>query len=697
MDPDFKLVTWSGDEGASISRIHLARPSAQGDTDDGAMWGGAGTARVSTSNRGGVAIVSDGVNTASLFPSGSFEYGAQERLKLFPGTTHLFSVDASLDELLPTGGVSGLARRISVDVTMPEGTMWGYGTSGVLTNETGAKQRLTCVVSIPEEATDAQVRLMHGHMYGRIRFDNFLHLELPNGFYPRQADMTEWFSALSSAKTSPAQVLVMGDSISEGLRLDRAEDRWQSRAQATLRAISGAKRGAAWPFIPGYYNAMLDESTRYHPLKTEGNITKSSVIGMSSRAATLVDSTAALTYTFTGTSCLMHFENQGATGTARIAIDGVSTTTDIENLHEGVWRSGPLRDGEHVVRVERVSGTVTVGGCTTYNSDEDHGVRIIDGARSGMASVHIANDATRAEAYQRYMRVTGPYHLVIIALGTNDYSAEPAASGTNMQAIINIVREVHQGPIVLLGTAMGKGRDPERWAAFEAAWKAVADANSSVTYASVRTGMADADADGRLYHDALHPNADGHAVMSGVVSSLIGLQAPGMFDSYFSGSTRPNDGLTHEWVGNINASTSLERSPDLLGMTAPSYPYWPVELSYSSNEETYVLDVTGDAKSWPSWTIRRPGRDVRIVNQTTGEQIQINGNISEEITIITVPQQQDMTTETKKDGEVWEQVSADTVLFPLAPGPNVIAMSIVNGDARSQISATYRETFKAGH
>lgn len=697
MDPDFKMVTWSDDEGASISRLHLARPTAQGDSDDGAMWGGMGTARVSASNRGGVAIVSDGVNTASLFPSGSFDHGAQERLRLFPGTTHLFSVDASLDEPLPMGGVSGLARRISVDVTTTEGTLWGYGTSGVLPNEAGAKQRLTCVVSIPEDATDAQVRLIHGHMFGRIRFDNFLHLELPNGVYPKQSTMGEWFASLKSAGSEPAQVMVIGDSISEGLRIERAEDRWQSRTQATLRAVTGARLGAVWPFIPGYYNSMLDESERYHPLTTEGNVTKSSVIGMSSRAATLEDETAALTYTFTGTSFLVHFENQGTAGTARIVVDGVPVTVDIAGLTEGVWRSGPIGVGEHVVRIEYVSGKVIVGGCTTYDGDETHGVRIIDGARSGMASVHIANDATRAEAYQRHMRVTGPYQLVIIALGTNDYGGEPADSGTNMQAIINIIRQEHQGPIVLLGTAMGKGRDPVKWADFEAAWKQVADANSGVEFASVRAGMADADADGRLYHDALHPNADGHAVMSGVVSALIGFQTPGVFDSYFSGATRPDDGKTYEWVGDVNASTSLERSPDLVGASGPSYPYWPVELSYSSSEETFVLDVTGDAKSWPTWVVRPPGRDALVVNQTTGERIDIRGEIDEEITIVTVPQQQDMITDTKRDGQTWLKATSNTVLFPLSPGPNVVAMSIVNGDARSQISATYRETFKAGH
>lgn len=696
VDPDFKLVGWSGDEGASVSQLRLARPTAQGDPDDGAAWGGMGSARISTSNRGGIAVVSDGVNTASVFPSGAFADGAQERLKLFPGTTHLFSVDTSLDETLPAGDTSGLARRISVDVQAAEGTSWGYAQSAPLPNEAGASERLTVLASIPADATDAQVRLMHGHTSGRIRFDNFLHLQLPNAQYPSYADLGSWFAALSGANEQQAQMMLIGDSISEGLRLERAEDRWQSRTQATLRAVTGARRGAAFPFIPGYFNTGFDEGERYHPLATEGNVTRSSIRGMSARTLLLDDVDAAVTFKFVGTSAILHFENGGEDGVARVIVNGKPEIVVIQSLEDGVLPFENLMGGGHRIRVEKVSGTVAVGGVTTYDRDETRGLRIIDGARSGMATSHIF-DPTRAEAYQRYMRVTGPYQLVVVALGTNDYTGEPVDSGSNMSQIIDVIRAVHSGTILILGCALGRGRDPEVWEQFESAWRAAADSHPDVVFASVREGMPDGAVDSRLYADSLHPNSDGHAVMSGVVSSIIGLQAPGVFDSFFSGATRPDNGKACEWVGAVNASTSLERSPDLLGMGAPSYPYWPVELSYSSNEETFVLDVTGDAKSWPTWVISPPGKDVLVVNQTTGERIDIRGGIDEEITIVTTPQQQDMITETKRDGQTWLKATSDTVLFPLAPGPNVVAISIVNGDARSQISATYRETFKAGH
>ena len=221
--------------------------------------------------------------------------------------------------------------------------------------------------------------------------------------------------------------MLLGDSISEGLRIPRLEDRYQSRTQATLRAVSGAKSGAAWPFIPGYYNSSnFETDSRNFPLEIEGNVAKSTVVGMSARATRLVDSTAALTFTFYGTSALLHFENGGENGIARVTVNGTPSLVQIENLAEGVHRIDSLGTGEHRIRVERSEGTVFVGGLTTYNDDEDCGVRIVDGARSGMATAQIADRSTpRAEAYQRYMRVTGPYQLAVIALGTNDSAGSP--------------------------------------------------------------------------------------------------------------------------------------------------------------------------------------------------------------------------------------------------------------------------------
>jgi hypothetical protein len=162
--------------------------------------------------------------------------------------------------------------------------------------------------------------------------------------------------------------------------------------------------------------------------------------------------------------------------------------------------------------------------------------------------------------------------------------------------------------------------------------------------------------------------------------------------SYFDGDT-PSDGVhAYQWTGTQHASPSVQ-----VPAASVRAPFFPVVLASSTVEGAFVLDVQGDAEAWPAWEITGPGEDLLIENVTTGDRIFVSGEFKEKVTIVTRPQEQDITSPGATSGELWDRVSVDSVLFPLPPGESHIKMSLVGASAASKVTVTYREAWKAGY
>lgn len=128
-----------------------------------------------------------------------------------------------------------------------------------------------------------------------------------------------------------------------------------------------------------------------------------------------------------------------------------------------------------------------------------------------------------------------------------------------------------------------------------------------------------------------------------------------------------------------------------------SPPFFPVILSSSTVEGAFVFDIAGDAEAWPTWVVDGPGEDLLIENRTTGDRIFVAGSFDEQVTIVTRPQMQDVTSPSHMDGSLWDRVAVDSVLFPLAPGRNEVAITMVGASAKTQVQMTYQEAWKAGY
>lgn len=135
-------------------------------------------------------------------------------------------------------------------------------------------------------------------------------------------------------------------------------------------------------------------------------------------------------------------------------------------------------------------------------------------------------------------------------------------------------------------------------------------------------------------------------------------------------------------------------APDDDGLAAP---FFPIILDSSTIDGRFTFDIFGDAEAWPTWQVTGPGADLLIENKSTGDRIFISGEFREPVTVITAPQEQDIISEGSTRGELWDRVSLDSTLFPLAPGKNEISISLVAASAQSSVRMSYRERFKAGY
>lgn len=153
------------------------------------------------------------------------------------------------------------------------------------------------------------------------------------------------------------------------------------------------------------------------------------------------------------------------------------------------------------------------------------------------------------------------------------------------------------------------------------------------------------------------------------------------------------------WYGQervLTQKVDAGRKPFLTSFAgAATIPFFPVVLASSTVDGAYVLDIKGDAETWPIWEITGPGEDLLIESVETGERVFIEGEFGETVTVDAMLG--DIYSDTFARGELWDRASKDTELFPLKPGVNRVKITMVNARPNSEIRLRYREVFRAGH
>ena len=141
--------------------------------------------------------------------------------------------------------------------------------------------------------------------------------------------------------------------------------------------------------------------------------------------------------------------------------------------------------------------------------------------------------------------------------------------------------------------------------------------------------------------------------------------------------------------------TKRQVAPGSKPFISNTVPFLPVTLSESVVQGQVVVDVRGNAPTWPKWTITPPGTDLLISHQNSKAQFQVLGQLTEPITIDM--ETGSLTSKSKPIGELWDQVPpAKGALFELRPGRNVMTFSMVGATVDSMVYMEHRPKYLRG-
>lgn len=404
---------------------------------------------------------------------------------------------------------------------MPKRTLWRAACAGLLALVVGAAVLVGC------QSTDEQPAAR-----STWSFDGYSVLQ-------------PWTYAMQGSDDEAANVVVLGDSVSEGYGLDgHLERRWVDRLERALRARSGVEDCPTEP--AGYHGSSSVIPARYHAPSipdpaTAGHVSPQPAAGPGGRALDLRPG-ASVTWEVEAESVDIGYRTRPEGGNLRVTIDGtiplegvsIPTASDANgDAHRTVWSSDDLGPGTHTVRVSNSSSVLdgsltTVTDLTPYRGDRDRCVHVLDASRSGATAKRI----TQTPSYLADALSLEP-DLLLVPLGFNDARAgsSPAVFGRTLDRLITQVRaEGYDGPVLLVGWFEPRyGTDIAPWPEYIAemgertSHDGVSFLDLSVVLPPVRGAPQG------TYLDSLHPSADAQPA---IARSLVEALAPrGDFDS----------------------------------------------------------------------------------------------------------------------------------------------------------------------
>lgn len=340
--------------------------------------------------------------------------------------------------------------------------------------------------------------------------------------------LTSFRNAVMRSKTEQCNIVVVGDSNGEGVNVATGvTGRWINKLQPALNRVAGNWEGATFPFIPAAYG--LSAATPNWPSVLTGNATPGNTnYGFGFRTATLIDTTAKVVFTFSGTKATLMYVEGPAAGLMNVQVDsGAVVTVDTSAASTAgsrLWETGPLADAEHTITVTMADTSpagkfVFVEGILTFaTTDESRGVRIIDASRSGRQMVQLTEE--RANLLCRAMTQTGNVKLVIVNLATNDARAGNSLSEYRVAAerLVDMMRAYGlQIPVVFMLPHVGNDFTREQLNGFGVILGNIASNKRGVHVVDLSLSMPKVPADisaivaRGLYSDGNHMTDDGHS------------------------------------------------------------------------------------------------------------------------------------------------------------------------------------------
>ena len=331
--------------------------------------------------------------------------------------------------------------------------------------------------------------------------------------------MRPWWEAVAQITSRRANILVVGDSISEGRTVTNIETECWIRVLARLlnRQYIGEPGGEG--YVPACRSLTPQPWT--HTGSPTVNTGSTNYYGLGRRYLTLTTGQSA-SRSWYGDRIEILYTRGPSTGTMRIDIDGVTTdvaTSNASLIVGAKWTSAALDRGDHTVTVSWLSGGVVLleGGCFS-DINYAKGVAVWDGSHSSYTAGDFTGDINK-EAWAGAVASINP-DLVILPLGNNDAleaeggSYSPEIFATRIGAIIDLVKANSSTvPAFIYPLMQGSPTAYTRayWDRHMAAVKPVV-INKGGALVDLRNFISLGPSTGTtgLYADTIHPNAAGH-------------------------------------------------------------------------------------------------------------------------------------------------------------------------------------------
>jgi lysophospholipase L1-like esterase len=355
------------------------------------------------------------------------------------------------------------------------------------------------------------------------------------------AALSRWRAALADRNNHPADVVVVGDSITEGYFVTDG-NRWMARLRDDLRSAYPTSASGGEGFIPAWHvGRALDHSvdawTQRWTLSNFPQDWTDSGYGLGRRALVFTDARQSASITVTADRAWLVYTEGPDEGLVRITVDNklpVLLDTNAKATRSGrAWDSGPLGAGNHTVTVAAVPGsTAVLDGIMPFvgdgggGPDQGRGVRVWDGGHSKYTTAEFADSSYWAQGFD----MISP-DLVIIELGTNDdyFGRSPDQVRANVDRIVDTIRQQAKSagrpiPSIAVMPVWARGdRTIAEWQRYRGALLAAADDRGLAVldaFAELNQAPATPTTNG-LFMDVIHPNPAGHRWLGDMITRLL--------------------------------------------------------------------------------------------------------------------------------------------------------------------------------
>lgn len=330
---------------------------------------------------------------------------------------------------------------------------------------------------------------------------------------------------ISRATSEPVNVVVVGDSITEGTGASALVNRWQTKAQAIMRAALGITAGAQVPYVPGYYKTSAPQSL----VTRAGDTLERTTNGLGWRTLEIRPG-GSVTFTASATAAHLVVTKGSSSGVMAVKVNAATPVTYNTNSANGggshaYWWPVPISGaGVHTITVTVASGTlpVYVQGLMVRDGDEARGLRLLDAGYHGWAY----STATTAQLTTLAAAITAANPAVIVsALGTNDVAANnPDKLRTDVLAHVTSWHTAAPGvPVVLVWYPKATAHTDAQNRAARDVLVTIAAQDPLVSLLDLRRLLPDAGTTegAALFPDGLHPNDAGHQRIATEVARLL--------------------------------------------------------------------------------------------------------------------------------------------------------------------------------